>query len=76
MNVATPHGSDKNATLTAAVAIDKIFNKKLQLPTGQIKMQPLIAAATLDKVLDNKLQLPTGQIKMQPKKGGVYHEKR
>jgi len=36
--VATPHGSDKNATFDMYVA-DDIVQFVLQLPTGQIKMQ-------------------------------------
>ena len=36
--VATPHGSDKNATGGVALLIDDLLIL-LQLPTGQIKMQ-------------------------------------
>jgi len=60
--VATPHGSDKNATLLQNnVDIQKVT---LQLPTGQIKMQQ---EEDLFKMISELggLQLPTGQIKMQ-----------
>jgi len=36
--VATPHGSDKNATTETVVTRNNV-EIKLQLPTGQIKMQ-------------------------------------
>ncbi len=37
-SVATPHGSDKNATISLGMRLDSL----LQLPTGQIKMQQII----------------------------------
>jgi len=38
LHVATPHGSDKNATKLDMINLETHF--MLQLPTGQIKMQP------------------------------------
>jgi len=38
--VATPHGSDKNATLQGQELWRAKPKPELQLPTGQIKMQP------------------------------------
>jgi len=66
--VATPHGSDKNATINTAAIIDKMLSK-LQLPTGQIKMQ--LTSESKQVILNISLQLPTGQIKMQPTLGDI-----
>ncbi len=60
--VATPHGSDKNATMIMELR-KEIKSLKLQLPTGQIKMQ--LEAKILLNINNPELQLPTGQIKMQ-----------
>jgi len=64
--VATPHGSDKNATKGGTAMSSKAFFKPVATPHGSDKNATFFNPQFFNPRICRMLQLPTGQIKMQP----------